>query len=61
MAHLRARGKRWTAEVEINGKRAAKTFDSKTAARLWAADKEREFRLETVGWPAKTLAQAFKQ
>jgi hypothetical protein len=59
MAYLRARGKRWTVEVEINGQRASKTFDSKTTARMWAADKEREFRSVAVGgWPRKTLSDA---
>ena len=37
MATIRARGKRWQAEVYRHGQRRAKSFDTKSEARAWAA------------------------
>lgn len=42
MATFRRRGNRTQAEVCVNGIRRAKTFESKAAARMWAAEQELE-------------------
>jgi len=43
MASIKKHGKKWRVQVEKNGKRASKTFDSKGEATTWASEKELEF------------------
>lgn len=56
MASIRRRGKRWFVEVFVDGKRRAKSHDSKAAAAAWALRMESELRAE--GPPAVTLGKA---
>ncbi|MFM8899050.1 MAG: tyrosine-type recombinase/integrase [Burkholderiales bacterium] len=59
MAYLRKQGAKWRAEVERNGVRRSASFDTKTAAQLWALQEEAEILSEKNGaFPKKTFADA---
>ena len=40
MATFRKRGKKWYAEIMVNGNRRGKSFDTKAAAKSWADDEQ---------------------
>lgn len=61
MASIRKKGKKYLAEVRIKTFYAAKTFDSRLDARIWALDQEKQ-RGKHKGAPViKTLEQAFER
>lgn len=47
MATFRKRGKKIYAEISVHGRRKSKSFDTKTEAKIWAAEAERLLRIET--------------
>lgn len=51
MASITNSGKKWRAQVYVDGQRASGTFASKEAAEFWAQDKERSIR-RIAGLPA---------
>lgn len=57
MAYFRRRGKRWQAEVYVEGKRESRTLHTKAEAQQWAA--QRELELTGRALPNKTLQDAF--
>jgi len=59
VAYLRKQGNKWRAEVERNGVRRSASFDTKTAAHLWALQEEAEILSEkNGGFPKKTFSDA---
>lgn len=59
MAYVRKQRNRWRAEIERNGVRRSATFDTKTAANLWAVKEEAEILAGKYGgFPKKTFAEA---
>lgn len=62
MAYIRKRGKRWAAEVERDGVRRSRSFDTKAEAANWAAQEEASILAGQRGqYPAKTLRQAIER
>ncbi len=62
MATYRRRGKRWQAQVCINGKRQAKTFDRKHLAVEWANDVEADVsKLEPDNITLAALVEKYTQ
>ena len=56
---MRKQGVKWRAEVERNGVRRSASFDTKTAAQLWALQEEAEILSDKNGqFPRKTFADA---
>ena len=52
----------WRAHVARAGVRKSKTFPSKAAASLWAAQQETQITTGThAAWPSKTLEEALKK
>lgn len=61
MASIRKKGKKYLAEVRIKTFYAAKTFDSRLDAQIWALDQEKQ-RGKHKGAPVtKTLGQAYER
>ena len=59
VAYLRKQGNKWRAEVERNGVRRSASFDTKTAANLWALQQEADILSEKNGaFPKKTFSDA---
>lgn len=59
MAYIRKQRSKWRAEIERNGVRTSRTFDTKAAASAWAATEEASILTEKRGGlPKKTLAEA---
>ena len=59
MAYIRRSRDKWRAEVEKNGVRDSRTFDTKAAATSWAAVREAEIiAMKHGAYPRKTLADA---
>ncbi len=59
MASIRKIGKKWRAEIYVNGKRRAKSFERKTDASLWAINQSKE--LQTSTGTNKTLRDALQR
>ncbi len=59
VAYIRKQRSKWRAEIERNGVRTSRTFDTKAAASAWAAAEETAIRaMKHGGHPRKTLADA---
>lgn len=59
MAYIRKQRSKWRAEIERNGVRTSRTFETKAAATAWAATEEASILAEKRGaHPKKTLADA---
>ena len=59
MASFEKTSKGWRAHIARSGVRKSKTFSSKTAATLWAAQQETQITSGTLAaWPTKTLSDA---
>jgi integrase len=59
MAHVYKLGSKWRAQVNRNGVRKSRTFETKAAATLWASSEETEIRAVGRGaFPKKTFADA---
>jgi len=59
MASFEKTPKGWRAHIARSGVRKSKTFSSKTAATLWAAQQETQITSGTLAaWPTKTLSDA---
>lgn len=56
MAHIRKRGKNWSAELYVSGKTAHATFRTKQEAAAWALERTAELEGRVI--PAKTLSDA---
>lgn len=62
MAYIRKSRGKWRAEVERNGTRKSRTFETKSAATQWAAAEEAEILAVKRGaFPNKTLGDALKR
>lgn len=61
MASFTKRGKRWTAQVRLNGQSKSKTFDTKIEARNWAHEQEAVIRRHGDLVVGKTLGDAFNK
>lgn len=62
MAYIRKRGGSWVAEVERDGVRRSRSFDTKAAAANWGAQEEAAILAAQRGqFPAKTLRQAIER
>lgn len=59
MAYIRQYAGGWRAEVQRNGQRASKLFDTKRAAQAWAIEQESTAKAIGKGW--RTFAQAREQ
>lgn len=59
MAYVRKHGDGWRAEVQRNGQRASKKFDTKREAQAWALEQEAQAKAVRQGW--RTFAQAVER
>lgn len=50
MAYIRKHGSGWRAEVQRNGQRASKKFDTKREAQAWAIEQEAQAKSIKHGW-----------
>lgn len=59
MASFRKRGQRWYAEICVRGQRSGRSFETRAAARQWAAEQEARHTPTALG--THTLGAAFKR